>query len=144
MFKRIISTLCILPVNLFILTLTFFPHHHHGEAICFVVTHCHHSEENSACSDGQDKPHSHPDNAPCCTVTDWALPNVNESHRHAAADLCCVCACHHLPQAVVPVAPPVKADIRETLFPELSAFCPIPYLQTFVSRTLGLRAPPVC
>jgi hypothetical protein len=147
MFKRTVGIGFMLLVNLFLLALTIVPHHHHGEAVCFVSAHCRHCVgdvvECPLHGEEHDTPHSH--DADGCSLSEWLLPNINEEQKHQAHGDDLVYTVHDFPQTIIYLAPDCPFNGHEgPLLLERPAFFSEPYLQVFVSRTFGLRAPPFC
>ncbi|MDR2038144.1 MAG: hypothetical protein LBQ60_09490 [Bacteroidales bacterium] len=145
MLKNSTNILLTLLVNAVLLTFTVVPHHHHGEIICFSLSHierhdncdatCHHDAEETEddTSAGTD----------CCRISDWVLTHV-EDHKHDIRCGCCTGNDNDYPQLTVlfdlyeePLFIQKGLPFRQTPFKET-------YLQEFVSCVLGLRAPPVC
>ncbi len=152
MFKRAAAISLLLSANIILLAMAVVPHHHHGDAICFAGTHCMHGTD---CGHGHDTTcdhreqdgslpehkHEHPQDANCCNVSEWLLPNVEPDHKHEHHCFCTDCDNNTdlfvavLPDLSEPILQPTGLPLRQAPINET-------YLRIFVSRTLGLRAPP--
>ena len=144
MFRRATAISLLFLANIILLAVTVVPHHHHGDMICFMASHCSGHEHDTDCSHHEHNPlhsHEHHGDANCCKVEEWLLPNIEPEHKHQHHCLCTTCN-NNLFVAVLPDLPkpdikPVNLLFRQTPFEET-------YILVFVSQTLGLRAPPFC
>ena len=142
MFRRATAISLLFLANIVLLAVTVVPHHHHGDMICFIASHCggnDHSE--SDCSHDAEQP-LHSSGANCCNIEEWLLSNIGSGHKHQCHCVCTTCSSDLfitlLPDLSEPTIQPVvcltfrQAPTNET------------YLCIYVSQILGLRAPPVC
>ncbi len=147
MLKRTVAISILVLANIVLLAVAVVPHHHHGDSICFVSSHCDHRHDcgnEGACSH-QDSPqpsdgHEHPYDANCCKVGEWLLPNIEPEHKYQYHCLCTTCDNGHdlfavLPEFQEPTIQPVYLSFRQTPTDDT-------ILQIFAGRIHGLRAPP--
>ena len=153
MFKRLIAIPFLLLSSIVLLGIMMVPHHHHGEAMCFVASHCTHDadcEDHAACchhdehssSQSSDR-HEHSSDANCCNVEVWLLSNAEPGQKCEHSCVCATCDSKNifpvaiLPEIFEPDIPPIYYSFRQTPLNET-------YTRIYVSRALGLRAPPFC
>ena len=144
--KRTIAISLLFLANLVLMAVTVVPHHHHGDLICLIGSHCHHGHDHSCCHhDTQpadtEQEHDHSAGASCCHVGEWLLSDVESAHRHQHYCYCTTCHGGHVWLVAIfsvffePFLQPVALPFRQT------STDPI-VLQTFAGRIHGLRAPP--
>ncbi len=148
MFKRSIAIAFLFFANIVLLAMAVIPHHHHGEAICFVKSHCEQEDNHDKACHYQDNSqplhgHEHSQDANCCRVADWVLTNVDVNSKHECFGHCATCGIDNgLFVAILP-------ELQDLSVQSVRLPCrQIPVIETylclFVSQILGLRAPPLC
>ncbi len=151
MIKRAIAISLLSIANIVLLAMAVMPHHHHGDVICFVSSHCEGGnncgyEHSTACNClccQENSQHEHSTDANCCNVSHWLLFNIGHDQRSGYDYHSVVCDNDNdlfvalLPEFSEPDIQPVNLPFRQTPTTET-------YLQIFVSCTYGLRAPPFC
>jgi hypothetical protein len=142
MIKRAFAVTIVAFAGILMLINNSFPHHHHGSAICYRISHCH--NENS---DGNEPNHSshHEHDGDrsqdvCILGAPVLLPSGLESHECK----CITYTYNHSGATNCPAA--VFSYVQEKIFPFLfiydSSSGPRPSYSSIVSSSLGLRAPP--
>ena len=146
MFRRVVAISLMFLANIVLLAVTVVPHHHHGDMICFTVSHCCGHEHDTDCSHNEHNPshaHEHHGDAGCCNVEEWLLPNIEPNDKHSYFCYCVTCDSGHdlfisiIPQFLEFSSQTECLPFRQAPFEET-------YISVYVSQTLGLRAPPFC
>ncbi len=138
--RKIVSILCLLVANAFLLAHTIIPHHHHDiAAVCIINTSCtdaeedhgHHHNSESHQHEGQDSFNE-------CTAYDAFIRQSNEQFSLIIDN-------HSLPLfcQLFLVNSIVKINEFEGLPFDYKPYL-LSYHSQFLTHSLGLRAPPTC
>lgn len=138
MMKKRIYIFMILLAGITMATFSIIPHHHHGDSICFVNTHC---EKVPDC-ENEPAHHHHHDDMSGCELSDRIVPQTL-IQKHDCSGLCSDC-CGHIALLIAILPDLQEIPVSHTFLPFRQKPFINSYLLTHVSRSLGLRAPPFC
>lgn len=134
--KRAVTIPLLLLANIFILAHAVVPHHHHDRTTVVVHLFEHDGDEHRSC--GENLPAGHDDGREeCFLYKAYASKEIKRGHGE-------LCLCCHPVEIVLPAGcslPEIQASGLPALRPEPPV---LTYHYQYLTRSLGLRAPPVC
>jgi hypothetical protein len=144
MLKKALYITALLFANIVLLAHAAVPHHYHGNAgVCFIF-HCQDSAEAHHHNHHDSQNHQHEGNpSPDICSVDDVYTATNCIVKTACNNACCLhieCDCEHILHLLILdyfTAPDFVDDVKVSC--QLFSF----YLTEYVSRSLGLRAPPM-
>ena len=145
MLRRALAISFIFLANIILLAVAVVPHHHHGDMICFAAPHNCGQKHDADCSDQHNPSHSHDrhNDATCCNIEEWLLPNITSGDKHNISCFCAMCNNgYDLFAFIIPGLPGLSPQTE--CLPFKQAPFTEKYISVYVSQTPGLRAPPCC
>jgi len=145
MSKKVVCITALLFANIFLLAHVVIPHHHHEDAVvCFLDTHnedCEETHNHEQC-DNQDHKHDSPAVPDKCCIIDnvyfSAHNNVKTTHRSQTNY-----DCGQVLYALISNSLNLQDGIDNTaIYSQENPYVPLFYTE-FITRSIGLRAPPV-